>query len=305
MSAVLVLDPGCGFADLGRRLDARGWRVVDTAEQPLLPGEPEHATLELATGERLTYTFNPVCSLRVLDARPPLDADSLALLPIAGNESITAWLSASDERTLLRGVLAARVLSLTQLSPRLQALRSHASKAVSQAAAAADEQLAQVLAPAAQQLALASVDMIAEQLRPLLLALAQDPDGSIVASLRPKPEDYARAFVPGVVDAAREAYETLWSQPPRVPRMTRDCQLRCHLSPAGMLADGNVLSRHFPGGYRNIAQLLDPHRVWAAWKLIEPGHDAGMAYDGLVWLDDHWAWFPKPYRNLAHLLQPG
>ena len=28
--------------------------------------------------------------------------------------------------------------------------------------------------------------------------------------------------------------------------------------------------------------------------------DSGLAFDGLVWCDDHWAWFPKPYRFLAN-----
>ena len=28
----------------------------------------------------------------------------------------------------------------------------------------------------------------------------------------------------------------------------------------------------------------------------------GMAYDGLVWIDDHWAWFPKPFRVLRAAL---
>jgi hypothetical protein len=70
------------------------------------------------------------------------------------------------------------------------------------------------------------------------------------------------------------------------------------IAPAGMLASDNELSRRFPGGYRRIARLLQPHRVWVSWKYLRPGADAGMAYDGLVWLDDHWAWFPKPYRAL-------
>jgi hypothetical protein len=40
--------------------------------------------------------------------------------------------------------------------------------------------------------------------------------------------------------------------------------------------------------------LLDPQRVWVAWEVIPLGKSAGMAYDGLVWIEDHWAWFPKP-----------
>jgi hypothetical protein len=66
-----------------------------------------------------------------------------------------------------------------------------------------------------------------------------------------------------------------------------------------MLASDNELSRPFPGGYRAIAAKLNPNRIWVRWKFCRPGETAGMAYDGLVWVDDHWAWFPKPYRALA------
>ena len=41
---------------------------------------------------------------------------------------------------------------------------------------------------------------------------------------------------------------------------------------------------------------LLPGRIWAAWRYVTPGRTAGLSYDGLTWCDDHWAWFPKPYR---------
>src|SRR5437667_82451 len=74
--------------------------------------------------------------------------------------------------------------------------------------------------------------------------------------------------------------------------------LLCYVAPAGMLAEENELSWYFPGGYRAIAPWLNPHRVWVRWKHVKPGETSGLAYDGLVWIDDHWTWFPKPYRAL-------
>ena len=161
-----------------------------------------------------------------------------------------------------------------------------------------------------EALAMAAIAMLREQLTPILHALGQDRDGSLSAQLRPRPEDYARAFLPPYVEAARVAFEAIWAEPPRVSPALPGSELKLNFAPAGMLAHDNALSWNFPGGYRSIAHLLDPHRVWVAWKLIAPGKTAGMAYDGLVWLDDHWAWFPKPYRVLAALvsksgLQPG
>jgi hypothetical protein len=70
-----------------------------------------------------------------------------------------------------------------------------------------------------------------------------------------------------------------------------------------MLGDENDLSRQFPQGYRAIAKWLQPGRVWVAWKYLKPGAQSGDAYNGLVWVDDHWAWFPKPFRVLRTLVE--
>jgi hypothetical protein len=154
----------------------------------------------------------------------------------------------------------------------------------------------------AQAQAFATMSVICDEVSPLLQALGQD-DGSLTAGLRPREEDYAKAFLPPYAQAAKQAYEEVWKEMPRVSSASPAATLKCHVSPAGMLADDNSLSWHFPRGYRMIAPLLDPHRIWVAWKLIPPGKDAGMAYDGLVWLDERWVWFPRPYRVLRHLVE--
>jgi hypothetical protein len=118
--------------------------------------------------------------------------------------------------------------------------------------------------------------------------------------MRPRPGDAELVFVPQAAKAAAEAYEKLWTAtPPRITRASSASRITCHLAPAGMLSEPNLLSREFPGGWRAVASLLQPQRVWAAWKVLEPGKTAGMAYDGLVWVDDRWIWYPKPYRVLG------
>lgn len=306
MNATLVLDPDAGFAELSRQLENSGWRLAGSAASPILPGEPEHAVFE-RDADRAFYTFNPVCRLRVLDVSHVADGASLPALPVVDGETVRRWLGSDDERTVLRGVLAAAQLGDAELAAAVEAHRNHPRAVIAAAAARAAQALRGAPSASdaerdAKAAALAAIDVLRAQLTPLLTALGQDADGSLTATLRPRPGDYERAFQPPVAAAAREAYETLWSTPPRIARVAPGSRLECHIAPAGMLRDANPLSRHFPGGYRAIAPLLDPHRVWVAWKLIEPGHTAGMAYDGLVWLDDHWTWFPKPYRVLSHLI---
>ncbi len=116
---------------------------------------------------------------------------------------------------------------------------------------------------------------------------------------RPDPDDYARVFVPAVAARARAAYEVIWLGPPKPEPKPGQSDVLVFAAPASLLTDDNELSRRFPGGYRGISSLLDPHQIWLSWKFVEPGSGSGMAYDGLVWLDGRFAWFPKPWRVLG------
>lgn len=259
MSERVVLMPELRFGELATLLGKVGWEVVSRAADPIVPGEPEHATFERSGGARLVYTFNPVCALRVLDTSA---AGPVPALPAAGADVVRSWLDSTDQRTRMRGTLAAALLG--------EARSDHARGG-----------------------ALLAIEALKIQLAPLLEALARDRDGSLAGALTPRPDDFARAFTAQAADAAARA----WAQAPpaRVAVIEGAGELQIALAPVAMLGDDNDLSRQFPAGYRAIAHLLAPGRVWARWKYPQ----AGMAYDGLVWLDDRWVWFAKPYRLLS------
>ena len=302
----LVLDPQYRFDNLRDGLAELGWQVVDLSHQPIVPGEPEHALFE-RDGRHLAYSFNPVCRLRLIEVPLDLDNPTVARLPVQDVGDVNPWLLSEDERTQLRGILAAAHLPHPQLLAGVEQLLNHPRASIARAAQQSLESIRSVLAAddRSRATALAAIEVLKQELTPLIQALASVQGQELTTALRPQPGDYARAFEPEIVEQARTIYETLWAHPPRVERSPAGSQLKLAIAPAGMLLEKNELSREFPGGYRAIAPLLNPHRVWVAWKLIPPGKDAGMAYDGLVWLDDHWAWFPKPYRALADLLRSG
>jgi len=149
---------------------------------------------------------------------------------------------------------------------------------------------------------------LVEALTPLVLSvlqsIASDGEGGAVRELLPRESDYGVAFTGEAAAAARDYYGEWW---PRqlaegvAPSVDADWRIEAHLAPAGLLGSDNVLSRPFPGGYRKIAPWLNPHRVWVCWHYRPPGRGAGVGMNGLVWLDDHWAWFPKPYRLVGRL----
>jgi hypothetical protein len=306
----LLIDPACDFSALRARLEPLRWAVVSSTPQPILPGEPELAAFERSPGERAIYTFNPACRLRVLDFRGAIDGATLAALPSVSATQIGEWLTSTDERTLLRALLAANLQPDAGFAPRVDALVRHPREVIASAAQRARVALRAIGvdarftpppptgADASRQTALAAIAIIQSQVEPLLRALPRDTDGSVTTSLRPRPDDYARVFTAEAAERARRAYESIWKTAPHVTAPPA-ARLETHVAPAGMLAYDNELSTHFPAGYRHIAHLLSPNRAWVRWKYVRPGESSGMSYDGLVWCDDHWAWFPKPFRALA------
>lgn len=121
----------------------------------------------------------------------------------------------------------------------------------------------------------------------------------LVDALRPADEDYGRAFLGSAADQARAGYRSLWSTPVIPGPKVGQTELRVAVARVEDLRERGEAAERLPGGYGQIADKLVPGRVWVAWKFTEPGEALGMAWDGLVWLDDHWAWFPKPWRVLA------
>jgi hypothetical protein len=281
-------------ADAGLRLQAR-FTLADEARPP-------GAAPALDAGELLVLADRRA---HAADATPPQDEPARrhqrALLDEAVDLVATALKRLAPDRPAHMGDFPSALGRATfEADPgrfdreRLDAVRQAYAGIVAQADAAPGVD--------ARQAALAAIGILRTQLEPLLWAVARDTSGELAASLQPRPEDYAKVFTAEIAGPARVAFEAGFaragSPKPADPGQT---QLICHLAPAGMLASENELSHYFPGGYRHIAARLNPQRVWVRWKFCRPHETAGMAYDGLVWVDDHWAWFPKAYRVLGEL----
>jgi len=123
--------------------------------------------------------------------------------------------------------------------------------------------------------------------------------GELIRRFAPRAGDAARAFTGEVGATVARAMDALVEAPPRAePLPAPYTALRVSLAPAPVLGGSHALSGSFPGGYRRIAHRLAPEGIWATWVYHPPGQTSGLRMDGLVWLGDHWAWFPKPWKLL-------
>jgi hypothetical protein len=66
---------------------------------------------------------------------------------------------------------------------------------------------------------------------------------------------------------------------------------------AGLLAGDAVLS-DFPGGYKDILPYMIGDHPIVRFKFITSGETLGLAFDGLVFVNDRWVLMPKPWRYL-------
>ena len=68
----------------------------------------------------------------------------------------------------------------------------------------------------------------------------------------------------------------------------------------GALKSGAPVLDEFPGGYKKVAPYFKADVPIVRFKFVEPGKTLGMAYDGLVFVNDSWMWMPKPWRALEN-----
>ncbi|GEM_PF-2366011 len=143
-----------------------------------------------------------------------------------------------------------------------------------------------------------SIDTIAQALAPLLSGIRR---GEVdIRTLQPRPGDAGRVFRGVDLERIQRTYDGLWqADPPRLSAAADQTELVVHVSTGGALGSGHELSHGFSEHYQSIAPHLVPERTWVAWSFRRPGEERGRRFEGLVWVGDHWAWFPKAWRVVS------
>ncbi|GAA3227660.1 hypothetical protein ACFO1B_22070 [Dactylosporangium siamense] len=136
-----------------------------------------------------------------------------------------------------------------------------------------------------------------EGAKALLQALPKNPP--LVLRLKPTTEDYRALFVGDAAAKAERFYAAnLWND----AKLTADAgqtQLQVFKATSDEIRSWSPTAEaNFPGGYQQAGPHLKPGFTWYRWRYAEPGKDSGMAYDGLVHVNGHWVWTPKPWRAL-------
>jgi hypothetical protein len=120
---------------------------------------------------------------------------------------------------------------------------------------------------------------------------------ALTKKLIPQPDDYAAVFEGDFADKAKAHFEALFADP-KAKVAPNEGQTEVLVSQATTedLRTRSGDAGKFPSGYSKIANHLKPGVTWYAFKFVKPGGERGMAFDGLTFVNGHWAFFLKPFR---------
>lgn len=113
---------------------------------------------------------------------------------------------------------------------------------------------------------------------------------ALTQNLKPTSADYNAVFGPDAVKAI-VYYAKMWRDPTaQIKPNAGQTQLLLFASTTDIVSK----DKDFPGGYARV-HLQKGFPIYR-WKFVAPGKTLGMAFDGLVFVNGHFAFFPKPWR---------
>ncbi len=122
---------------------------------------------------------------------------------------------------------------------------------------------------------------------------------ALTRQLRPTTADYKAIFDAKAAATIDAVYSAEWDRGSFVVS-ARPGQTEVKISSAtiGDFKANNEKAKEFPGGYAKVASHFVGNATLYRFRFVEPGQEVGMAYDGLVHVNGHWALIPKPWRGL-------
>lgn len=110
---------------------------------------------------------------------------------------------------------------------------------------------------------------------------------------------YDRVFREAYAAPARDAYSRLWATAPVLPQpATGTIPVVAVALADDFAATTSPRARAFPNGFRAIAAHLQPAVPWVVLRFVQPGAHIGLMFDGFVYVDGQFSWFPKPWKTI-------
>lgn len=117
-------------------------------------------------------------------------------------------------------------------------------------------------------------------------------------ALKPSPADVRAVYREPLATNMIAIYKKLFTPSVKIGPKTGQTELLTFYSTTAKLAAGDAMRQKFPGGYDGVYGYMIPDFPIVRMKFVKPGETLGMASDGLIFVNNHWVFMPKPYRAL-------
>ncbi len=137
-----------------------------------------------------------------------------------------------------------------------------------------------------------------------LVSAFLDPKTDRVAltkALQPDSADYKAIFEGDAAAKAEESYKKLWNAPSfeGIGGQEDQTEVLLWAIPTEDIAAWNEKAKDLPGGYERIKDKLKKGLVVYRFKFVKPGSKLGTANDGLIFVNGHWVFVPKPWKAIG------
>lgn len=121
---------------------------------------------------------------------------------------------------------------------------------------------------------------------------------ALTAALRPSEADIRAVYGPALADRLVSMYAAMFTPGAAIgPKPGQDEVILIRTTTAS-LRDGDAVLREFPGGYEQVRGYFASDVPIVCFKFVTKGQTTGLAFDGLIYVNNRWVLMPKPWRAL-------
>ena len=116
--------------------------------------------------------------------------------------------------------------------------------------------------------------------------------------LKPAAADIRAVYAEPLASALIASYEQMYTPDAVIQPKPEHKQLLTTFTTTGHLKAGDPVLDEFPGGYKDVLDYFVADVPIGRFKFVEPGETLGLAFDGLIFVNNRWVFMPKPWRAL-------
>ncbi|MEO0369886.1 MAG: HdeA/HdeB family chaperone [Pseudomonadota bacterium] len=120
----------------------------------------------------------------------------------------------------------------------------------------------------------------------------------LTAAMRPTEAEIRAVYAPPLADRLIGHYAQLFQPGAAIGPNPGQTEVLLWGSTTSDLRAGAPILSEFPGGYKEVRGAMQGNFPIFRFKFVKPGERSGMAFDGLIYINNRYVLMPKPWRVL-------